>query len=314
MTKDILKFQSFLEKNVFQSPLQQFSELTRGGMSENFFAQTADYAVVIKLLPAEQKDRAQRLCQILQTVSAIPDFSTPGLVSIHSRPYFEYGASIGLVMPFVPGRKLKNSEITPVYAQKVIAQYNKFSDHDFTSADFVGSFIRAEEIHQENHERISTLIQKDSGYFKRKTLKFLQEINDQIYAEIPHLEKPFSVIHGDASLNNMLLNPDGSITFLDFEFIRYGYTVEDAVFLIFSILTPRLFLSRRLLKMMAQEAQKAYHFTFEEWTFAVNRYFLTLLQRRLRGNKLLKSPRKDWLFLRIMQRRQKVLQELRRLF
>lgn len=314
MTKCDFKFQSFLEERILKTPLLQFTRLTRGGTSQNFLAHTADCTVVIKLFPNSQIKRAQRLCRILQTVSTIPDFSTPGLISFNAQPYFEYDGYVGLAMPFMPGRKLKNSEITPAYARKVIVQYNKFLTFDFAETDFINDFISTEEIYRENQEKINNLQQKNSSFLKRKTLNFLQENNAQIYKDIPFLEKTLTVIHGDASLNNMLLCPNDNIAFLDFEFIRYGYAIEDVVSLIFSILTPRLFFSRRLLKMMVLEANNAYHFTFEEWKFAINRYFLTLLQRRLRGHKLLKSARKDWLFNRIMRRRHIALDEISRLF
>lgn len=307
--QNIKKFKVFLEEKIFCAPLTSFKKINRGGSSFNFLAQYAQNSYLIKLLPKDNMPRIERLCQILSFFSRNPDFTTPHLVKEGDACGFDCGDYRAVVLNYIPGRKIKFFELSKAMLNPIIAAYKIFQSLEWENQSFILPQRSVKEIYNSNKLKIEELRQANKGFFQQKLLAELDQINQSIYSSTVLPDCPPAVIHGDASLNNMIIDQNGKAVFLDFEMVRHGFIIEDVTEFIFAAVLPHyvfLFPKRMLLKIMTRINQNR-HFSKQEWLYGTNLYFLYLIQRRLNGTKFLKSFRKDFLFLTHLKKHQKIV-------
>lgn len=292
--------QQFLEKEIFKEPLKVLKEITRGGNSINYKAETNHLAYLIKLIPLEEKDNAKRLIDLLSYLENYPDFYTAHL---QHKTMAILEQNIIIVTDFITGHKLKYFELTPQTLDSIMKTYQNFSEIPFERCDFVGTQRQAKLLYEKNKQQLEELISRKNGQQKRLCLK-MAEYNQIFYDSVPEINRKLSIIHGDASLNNLLVDAQNRTAFLDLELIRQGFPVEDAAELLLASLLPHyIFLSpRRKLKTLVQAINDRTDFTSTDWQYGIGLHFLHYINRRLRGGKLFKSYRKDWLVLRYLKK------------
>lgn len=99
-------------------------------------------------------------------------------------------------------------------------------------------------------------------------------------------------------MNNAIEDINKNIALLDFELIRYGYPVEDmAELLLSSLLQHCIFIiPKKHMEQLIKHINKIFNFTYEQWLYGINLYFLNLVYKRLKSKKLFNSMRKSILF------------------
>ena len=129
-------------------------------------------------------------------------------------------------------------------------------------------------------------------------------------------KKNQTVIHGDTGPNNFIIGRDGKVYFLDFEMIRFGFLSEDLAQLVLSLVLQHSIwcFDEKLLLKMVRFFNDAFKLSYQDWVYGTDIYFLRLIARRLRSGKFLSSPRKVWLFLKHLQKHEKVLRAIQKLY
>lgn len=299
---DILSFQKFLEEKVFQGKNIIIKKNTRGGNSLNFLAQTEKNVCFIKLLPTEDSERIEYLRSILTIINHYPSF-----YSAHLCPdvpqFLNYQNFCVLIMNFIFGRKLKYYQLTPKVISSIAATYREFSKIPFAEAGLALPDRSALEIYESNQEEIEKLLKSRNFRIKHMAARLLR-YNQLFFNSIPEIKENLALIHGDASLNNMLCDDNGKIAFLDLELMRFGHPVEDAAELILSSLLSHavFFTPQERIRELTEAVDETAGFSAQEWQYGICMHYLYYICRRLRGGKLFKSYRKDWLVLQYLRK------------
>lgn len=295
-------FGHFLENTVLNETVLSVKEITCGGTSYNFMVRTSAAKYIAKAISVEDMPRVQRLCSIYKTLESHSHFLTARAVFETAEPLVYQGYAI-LFSNFISGQKLKYFQLKPEVVAPMCETYKQFQKLSLNQYGLSYEHRHLGDLFAENEEALSQICARKSSYARRVGEK-LRNIQQKILNRTPHLAVPETLIHGDASLNNIIYCPNGQIAFLDLELIRYGYPVEDAAELILSALLPHhiFFTPEARLKALISEFNKYAAFSKEEWIYGVCSHFLFFIKRRLRGNKLFRSYRKDWLFFRYLKK------------
>lgn len=305
--------ENFLAKTVFHEKLKSLQKINRGGTSVNFKAITSSGCYAVKLLPNKNKNRISRLCNILTSLNDYPDFCTAHLYN-NLEPVIYKDCTI-IVTNFIAGKKLKYFELNANVMQNIITNYEQFQKITFAPEKLAYPMRTAKQLYNDNKKLLQNISQTAKPY-QRNIVNTLENYNKIFYNLTPSLNnKKISIIHGDASLNNMLFNHKGEAYFLDLELIRYGYPFEDAAELLLSALLPHYIftLPKKRLTNLINEINSIAHFKTEEWIYGICHHFLYFICRRLRGSKLFTSYRKDWLFLQYLKKFSKIIKLVKEL-
>lgn len=299
------KFKNFLATKVFEADNIELERAKRGGSSINFICQADNVSYFIKLLQKNSSERIQRICQILKILVEIPQFHTASLISVEGHPYFEYEDYIGVVLTYVSGKKIKPHELSPKLLEKILDDYRYFQNAPFSNKKLVLPFISEQDLYIKNKNKIVEL-EISCPSHKLKILNTIKSFNELLLQDAPYIPGGGikRIIHGDANLNNLIIDKNQNIYFLDFETLRFGYTAEDVMFLILSAILPHsvFFLPTKQLRELLSYLKNKGSFSKEELLYGTLKYFQFLIMRRIYHSKFLKSPRKDWLFLQYLKK------------
>lgn len=310
---DINDLKSFLEKQFFSDQPIELKKINRGGNSLNYFAQTDNKAYIIKLISKEDKPHYRRLEKIFNFFPKFADFYTAHPAQIKKQNCF-YKQYKVFIINFIQGKKLKFYELTPSCVPLIADNYRQFCKIDFSTADFILPARIPEDLYKQNKEQLESYLTGQSAY-KRHIAKQFLHYNELFFNSVPSIKTQDSIIHGDASLANMLLDKQNRIAFLDLELIRFGKRTEDIAELFLSALLPHyIFLTpQKKLLSLIRAANTETEFTAREWQYGICMHFLFFICRRLRGGKLFKSLRKDWLALRYLRKFETIIKLLPRI-
>ena len=288
------KLKSFLSTEVFNEEIDNLKNLNRGGSSTNFVCKTAQKKYLVKLLPASNPQRAERLSNILDSLKKIPQIYTPYIVEFNQKQLFYFEKYIVIVIEFIEGKRIKHHQLNENVLNEIFNSYQHVKDLEISTLPQ----INIKETYLENIKLINNLKTKHIGYFKKKILDMMYSFNEAINTDIKLESKPV-VIHGDASLNNIMEDKNKKIVMLDFELMRIGYPCEDwAEFLISSLAQHSIFsFPDKKFAQLVVDVNKLMNFSKMDWQYGINVYFLRLLNKRLKAKKLFKSIRKALLFI-----------------
>lgn len=295
----IHNLKEYLQQQIFKSDIVKFDAIGNGGSSDNFLCQTKELSCIVKLLPKYSEERAKRLCRILNTLKQNPDFHTAKLIGANEQNRFVFEERTGLLLTYAAGQKIRDAKLSPDILNFIMSNYRQFQKIKFDD-DLILPFVSPEEQHAKIAGHIIKLTENHQNFIKRKILNQMKIHNDLISENLKNIPREgiARTIHGDFSLNNILLDNDKAFL-LDFEALRYGYAAEDMMFLVLSTILPHsvVLLPKKQLTTLLLHLKNKEGFTKQELLYGAGRYFQTLLSRRIFYSKFLQSLRKDCLFI-----------------
>lgn len=288
------KLKSYLENNIFTTNIKSFIPITRGGSSLNFFCETESGKFIVKSIPKEKKERVIRLCEILNALEDVPAIYTAYLKKFNNKEFFEYEDMLLIIISYIDGKRIASYELNTSVIDKIFSSYQHIQHINIKGAPEKN----LQNMYLENKSLLNELLKSNKGYIRKKILNSMYQLNEELNIEIS-LNQKVKLIHGDASLNNCLIDKDGKMALLDFELVRYGYEIEDWTEFLISSLSQHciLFLPEKRFETLINHTNKLFNFTKTEWLYGVVLYFLNLLNKRLKARKLFKSTRKSLLFI-----------------
>lgn len=305
------QLKSFLETDVFKTDQILMRSLNRGGASLNYKISVSDKSFLLKILPLSKIIRAEHLLSVYQNLSTLTNLAAPKISAPTLHHLLNFDEYLLLFMDFIEGKRIKNfssSELLQFAQNENIL----FQAH-FQQTNFIGSPFTPEGLFEEAQNKFVKITQTSSFLFYKKSIF---RILRNIVKNAPQIDRAPCVIHGDTGPNNFILTRSGKLFFLDFEMIRYGQISEDlAQFLLYPLLQHSIwFFNQKKFVQNVRFFNDYFHLNFDDWLYGVSIYFLRLACRRLSSPKILKSPRKSWLFYKHLQKYEKVVQILKTLY
>ncbi len=287
------KIKNYVQQHILKTTITYFKPINRGGTSLNFICKTNSKNYIIKAISKEKKERTVKLCNILQALKKEPLIYTAHLETFNNQTFFEHEDKLIIIISYIEGKKISPSELSPLIINSIYNSYQhiaKLNIEVLPQKTLVKTY-------SENKQILDELLKQNENFIKTKILNAVYKLNESLKTDIL-LEKPLKIIHGDASLNNCLLDDDNNVALLDFELMRYGYEIEDwAEFLISSLSQHSiLFIPKNRLLQLIVYVNTLFNFTKQEWIYGINLYFLNLINKRIKSKKLFKSIRKAALF------------------
>lgn len=313
----IHNLKEYLQQQIFKSEIVKFGAIGKGGSSDNFFCQTVKSSCIVKLLPKNSEKRTQRLCRILNALKQNPNFHTAKLMTANGQNHFVFEERTGLLLTYANGQKIRDANLSPHIFNDIISNYRQFQKVKFDN-DLILPFVSPEIQCEKNAEHIMKLMNNQRNFIKIKILNQIKMYNELISEDLKNIRGGgiLRVIHGDFSLNNIILSNSGKATLLDFETLRYGYAVEDMMFLVLSSVLPHSVFSlpEKQLTSLLLYLRNEEGLTKQDILYGAGRYFQTLLSRRVFYSKFLQSLRKDWLFTQHLHKYPKLIKTINRLY
>lgn len=287
------KIKKYVQQHILKTTITYFKPINRGGMSLNFICKTNSKKYIIKAINKEKKERIIKLCNILEALKKEPLIYTAHLETFNNQTFFEYEDKLIIIISYVKGKKISYLELSPLVIDSIYNSYKYIAKLDI---EVLPQKVLMN-IYSENKQILGELLKQNKNFIKTKILNAIYKLNESLKTDIS-LEKPLKIIHGDASLNNCLVDDENNVALLDFELMRYGYEIEDwAEFLISSLSQHSiLFIPKNRLSQLIGYTNTLFNFTKQEWIYGINLYFLNLLNKRIKSKKLFKSIRKAALF------------------
>lgn len=259
----LTELENFIKnKKLFDEYVSLF-EIYTGGSSYNFCVQTKTKKYLLKVMCFS--DRFIRLKEILKELNILQKIADDN---------FSQEEKI-LVMPFIDGKKMSNKDVTDNCVQLLKEQYQKLQLLDAHKIK-IPSSESLEDISCE----IDEILQREKGWIFQLVSKLFWPSMKENKIE-PRGEKV--IIHGDFTENNILIDSNRKPYIIDFERVRYGYAVEDWMYLLLQMAGFRkLFGSLSLLKSLSDKFNLPY--TKNELLYGVQNFYWRLLLRRLHNN------------------------------
>ena len=299
------KLKTFLETNVLKTKIVSIKTLNRGGVSLNYKISTDQHSYLLKIFNGSKIKRAERFLLIYQNIADVENLSAPNL---SFNCFFSFDDHILFLMDFVEGRKLEPSDLTPSVLSQISDNYKTFLSAHFDDNRFIRDKLSPENLFLKTKQNLDNLA--SGSFFCFYHTKILSVLH-KIYQSLPNLEQNPVVIHGDTGPNNFILNKKGKLFFLDFEMVRYGYLSEDLIQFILSLLLQHRiwFFDKQKFIESVRFFNDAFKLSRKEWIYGICLYFLRLAERRSK-TKILRFPRKSWLFYKHLQKFDKVMSVL----
>ena len=208
--KHTQEFYQFLLKAENINRIDDFKEINIGGVSYNFYLKTDLGEFLIKLLPdtPDQEIRFQRLKKTWESCYQI--------FPLEQENFKNYKL---LLMPFFHGHKLEYQDCTPEVMSRLAKAYQRLvqntlpADCILAPLDFADMYAKIERRLADNRLWMNHIINR---FFWQKFKKELK---------IP--SQNYQLIHGDFTVNNILIDENKEIHLIDFEGFRQGYDYED---------------------------------------------------------------------------------------
>lgn len=299
------QFKSHIETEILKTSVKKMKTLNRGGSSKNYHLILDNCSYLLKVFSLHNNNilRSERLLLIGRFLSDLK-IQTPHFIK---NQFFVFENNIFLLMDFIEGKRVLPADIS----LKTLSSFEK-SEKLLQKADpqkepFLHSLLTPKDLHSNISEKIEKLSLQKYSFFRFTKSEILHYL-EKIYSETPKLSSHPVIIHGDTKPDNFILTQN-TLTMLDFEMIRFGYTVEDlAQFLLSLVLQHSVwFWNKKLFNFGFSYFTKAFHLQKEDWVYGTNMYFLRLMERRLNSRSLFLSPRKTWLFLNHLKKQQQIM-------
>jgi serine/threonine protein kinase len=195
----------------------------------------------------------------------------------------KFGDYYLLAMRFFVGHKPKYAD----FDSQLFAQIKEL----YANMQKIGNKTDIKVLSSQNNN-IEKYVNAINNAFFDKSNNFVIRIINKLFwqrfkKDILHIAAGQEVIHGDLTVNNLLLNESGKIYLLDYGNLQYGYPLEDFVGLImqlsgFSGIVGRCRHFIKLKKAL-QEAEIPLADEAQMWLYAVQMFYLKKLQRRFNG-------------------------------
>ncbi len=204
------EFYRFLHETENVGQIDEFREICRGGSSYNFYLKNDSGEFLVKLLPdyPEREIHFQKLKKAWQ----ISSYNFP----LQQENFKNYKI---LMLPFFRGKKLSYSDCSAEVLSRLRDAYNQLLKKSLPEEciseplDFEKMYAEIEQIIEDTSLWMNHIIKR---FFWQKFKKDLKA-----------LPKNYQVIHGDFTVNNILIDEQKNIHLIDFECFRYGYDFED---------------------------------------------------------------------------------------
>lgn len=204
------EFYQFLQEAENIGQIDEFREICRGGSSYNFYLKNDSGEFFIKLLPdyPNQDFHFQKLKKIWQ----VSGYDFP----LKQENFKEYKI---LMLPFFRGKKISYRDCSPEVLSRIIEAYNKLLKGSLPS-ECILEPLNFEKMYAE----IEQMIEDNSIWMNHIFKRFFWQ---KFKKDLKALPKNYQVIHGDFTVNNILIDKQKNIHLIDFECLRYGYDFED---------------------------------------------------------------------------------------
>lgn len=299
------KLKTFLENNVLRTPIVRTKALNRGGASLNYKISTERNDYLLKIFDGSKLKRAKRFLLIYQSIASVSNLCAANL---SFNRFFSFDDHILFLMDFINGRKLSSSDLKDDVLSQISDNYQNLISAHFADTSFLSEKLDPQSLFSKTKQNLADYSSNALfAFYHQKILSTLQKI----YQRVPNLNQKPVVIHGDTGPNNFILNKERKLFFLDFEMVREGYLSEDLAQFVLSILLQRSiwFFNKKKFISSVHFFEQRFHLGKAEWEYGVCLYFLRLATRRSKS-KILKSPRKSWLFYKHLQKFEKVMDAL----
>ncbi|MBP5353435.1 MAG: aminoglycoside phosphotransferase family protein [Alphaproteobacteria bacterium] len=252
--------ENFVRENLFSDCIEM-QEIYTGGSSFNFKVKTGTGEYLLKLTGNEMEYRKLSLF--------VPLFYP--LYPLKQQKFHEYYL---MAMPFIHGRSLRYGDVNAKLMAQLAQSYRHLEDIASNP-----EYILPQQHLKTLFENAETLVKQEKGVLGW----FLRRFMTGIKRHTVDIDNKNQVIHGDLSVNNILVDQNGQPYILDFESVRYGKSVEDVAALMLQLsgfrgLTGCLYKFAHLRKMVDNE----HRFSPQEWLYGVQFFYLKRLCRRCR--------------------------------
>lgn len=253
----------FIKNNKLFDNFKSLNEIYVGGSSFNFCVQTAGETYLLKVI--RNVERYNRLKLILQALGVLTELSITDFA----------GTEKLLAMPYIKGQRIALKNITAKSFMQLQEQYKCMQSLDTNAIKVLPQFDVTDTVQELDH-----WLTNEKGLMYRLINKyFWQKIKKELVI-LPALQ---ILIHGDMTVNNILVDADGKPHLLDFDQIRFGCPTEDFMGLFLQIAGFRsLYGSFKRLKKMVKVANIDSTYTPSEILYGVQNFYLQLLLRRAR--------------------------------
>jgi thiamine kinase-like enzyme len=287
--------------------------LNPGGASLNYKISLENKSLLLKVLPLSKRARGENLLLIYQNLGMIENLASANLCAPTKSDFLLFKDYILIFMDFIEGRRMEIKDLCPHELSQIIQNEIILSRAVFQKTDFIAKPLTPQNLFENTLDRLQKIKQTSSLLFYQKRIF---EILQNIFENAPQINKSPCLIHGDTGPNNFILNKQGKLFFIDFEMIRYGQLSEDlAQFLLSPLLQHSIwFFNQKKFIESVMFFNNSFDLSFNDWLYGVSIYFLRLANRRLSSPKILKSPRKAWLFYKHLQKYEKILKLLKTLY
>ncbi|MBR1840715.1 MAG: phosphotransferase [Alphaproteobacteria bacterium] len=259
----INELENFIKNKKLFKGFVSLSEIYTGGSSYNFCVRTKTGKYLLKIMSRSEK--FLRLKYILNKL---------GLLHEVADENFSAKEKI-LVMPFIEGKKISRKSLSVACVYGLKEQYRQLQELDIRQL----KISEINSLHRSSCE-IDQILQRENSLFFKIIRKFFWEKMKEGQVV---LQGEKTVIHGDFTENNILIDKQGKPHLIDFEQVQYGYAVEDWMYLLLQMSDFRkLTGSLRLLKNLLQKFNLPY--TADELLYGAQSFYWRLLLRRLHNN------------------------------
>lgn len=256
------ELKSFIKQHNLFAGFTDMNEIYSGGSSYNFCVETTNKKYLLKLINDEK--RFTHLKNILQNLGILYPLSQQSFNNFFM-----------LALPYYDGRKINSHDIDAKMIENFYAEYEKlqnalqYSDDVLEAQKLIDLVNETDKLFAANNDFCLAVIRK----------LFWQRFKAQLMDEPAQK----SVLHGDLTINNILLK-NGKIFLLDYEAVRYGAPTEDVAGLLLQLSGFRSLYGNLREFIRLYGLFNAHHsYSESEWLYGVQMFYVNLLLRRLRN-------------------------------
>ncbi len=203
------EFYQFLQDVEDIHQIKEFREINTGGSSYNFYLKTNLGEFLVKLLQdsPDCELHFQKLKKVWKTFHVFP---------LKQENFKNYKV---LMLPFFKGKKITFCDCSSEVLSRIVKAYNQLLKVSLPS-ECISEPLDFKKMYAEIEQRLS-----DKSLWMNRIIDlfFWQRFKKGL---IPPQQK-YQLIHGDFTVNNILVDENKEVHLIDFECFRYGYDFED---------------------------------------------------------------------------------------
>ena len=276
-TSELLQF---IKSEKLFSDLRGFAEIYEGGSSYNFCVHTKKNKYLLKLISVRNIDNYNRIKQIHQQLGI--DYPLGNYI---------FENCLLLATKYIEGKKFRFANFNNNTFNQIMEQHDKLS-----KCSIDDNLIRAQQMSSELVQDIGDKLKQEKGIVAKIIYqKFFVSFQKEI------IEMPVSneIIHGDFTANNILMDSSRYPNLIDFDRVRYGYQIEDIVYLVMQLSGFRgLYGNLRRFNKLYNIVNDKYNFSKQEWLYGIQMFYLNSLHRWVyNSTKKKRNIRKGFCFI-----------------